>query len=137
MTMSSSTPIAGLQPEQYLRRVLLVDAVTSLAAGALSSLAAGPLATLTRLPPDLLFYSGLSLIPVAAFMLLVAAQRPPAKGLLLAIILGNVGWVLGCLLVLVDGKAMLNAVGVAFVLAQAMTVAVLAVLEAVGLRRLP
>jgi hypothetical protein len=78
--------------------------------------------------------AGASLFPIALFMALVAMRRPiPVAGVWL-VIAGNVGWVLGSL-VLLGGGAAFNALGAAFIGVQALAVAALAALELVGLRR--
>lgn len=59
-----------------LRQVLLLDAATCAAMGAALALASGPIARLTRLPEPLLLGAGLALLPIAAFMALVALRRP-------------------------------------------------------------
>lgn len=122
------------KPREFLKRVLLVDAATCIAFGALCSLASNEIAALTGIAPAILLYAGLSLFPIALFMLLVAAQPRPA--LVLLAVLGNAGWVAGSLLMLTGAVAAPNALGTAFILLQALTVAVLAVLEGIGLRRL-
>ena len=119
---------------RFLRTVLIVDAATCVATGALMSLGATALAGLTRLPETLLFGAGLSLFPIAAFIALVAS-RPSAAGVWV-VVLGNVGWVIGSLLLLAAGPAP-NALGIAFVIVQAIAVAMLAELEVIGLKRLP
>jgi len=124
-----------LDHPRFLRTVLIVDAATCVATGALMSLGAGALAGITRLPEALLLYAGLSLFPIAAFIGFVAL-RPIAAGVR-AVVFGNVGWVIGSLLVLVAGGLAPNALGVVFVVVQAAVVAVLAELEVIGLRRMP
>ena len=122
---------------RFLRALLLVDAATCVATGVLMSLGAPALSGLTRLPESLLLGAGLSLLPIAAFIGLVAlSRRPPAAGVW-AVIVGNVGWVIGSFLLLVDGGLAPNALGAAFVVAQAVAVAALAALEALGLARTP
>lgn len=116
-----------------LRTLLLLDAVTCAAMGALLVLAGGPAARLTGLSPSLLFWAGFGLLPIAAFMAFAArllGARPDA-GLAAAraVIAGNVLWVVASLLLLVPGMAAPNGFGVAFVLAQGVAVALLAVLE--------
>ena len=124
---------ASMDRSTFLRRVLLVDAATCVATGALLSLDAGPLAPMLGLPAALLLYSGLSLFPIAAFMLWVAARKsPPIAGVWL-VIAGNALWVAGSLLVVVELSP--TGLGYAFVIAQALIVALLAELEYTGLRR--
>jgi hypothetical protein len=129
-----SAPSATLDRSTFLRRVLCVDAATCAATGALMTFDAAPLSPMLGLPAALLFWAGLSLFPVAAFLLWVATRRDlPRPGAWLAI-LGNVGWVAGSVLVL----AVLSptGLGTTFVIAQAVVVALLADLEYVGLKRI-
>jgi hypothetical protein len=121
---------------RFLRTVLLVDAATCVATGLLMTAGSAALAPLTQLPADLLFYAGLSLFPVAAFIAFVATRKelPPAGVWL--VIAGNAAWVAGSLWLLLGGTLSPSLIGYAFLAAQAAAVAVLAELEYVGLRRL-
>jgi hypothetical protein len=117
-----------------LRHLVLVDAVTCAAMGAFLTLAAGPVGTLTQISTALLFYAGLSLFPVAAFMAVVATRaaiHPMAAWL---IIVGNGLWVAGSFALLLGGWIAPNALGVTFIAAQALVVAVLAKLEHAAMR---
>lgn len=117
----------------FLRRVLLVDAATCLATGALLVIDAAPLSSMLALPLELLRYSGFSLFPIAVFMALVATRATPPRAGVWLVIGGNVGWVLGSLLVMALFSP--APLGYAFVAAQAVAVALLAELEYVGLRK--
>ena len=55
----------------FLRTILLFDAATCAVIGAALALASGPIARFTYIPPSLLFYAGLSLFPIAAFIAIV------------------------------------------------------------------
>jgi len=112
-----------------LRNVLLVDAITCAAMGALLIGGSAAIGHLTQIPPALLFYAGLGLLPVAVFMGLVAL-RPviPAAGVRL-IVAGNILWVAGSLLLLGAGLITPNVLGLGFIVGQAAVVAVLARLE--------
>ena len=126
--------VASDDRSTFLRRVLFVDAATCVATGGLMALDAVPLASLLGLPAALLFYAGLSLFPVAALMLWVATRRDiPRPGAWL-VIAGNAGWVAGSVLVLLANSP--TGLGYAFVIAQAVVVALLAELESMGLRRI-
>ena len=57
-----------------MRRIVFIDAVTCIAMGALLVMGARVLAPVLGLPDTLLQYSGLSLFPIAAFMLWVATR---------------------------------------------------------------
>lgn len=115
-----------------LRPLLLVDAATCAIMGLVLELGAAPLERLTGLPAPLLLYTGLGLLPIAAFMALVAWRPHPAAVWL--VIAGNAAWVLGSLTLLLPGWLSLTASGTAFVAAQALAVAVLAWLERGALR---
>lgn len=124
-----------VQHPNFLRAVLFADAATCVATGTLLACGAVWLAAWTQLPAELLRYAGISLFPIAAFILLVASRaRPPTAGVWLVII-GNVGWVLASLgLLAMEGIAP-NGLGYGFVIAQAAAVALLAELEFMGLSR--
>ena len=116
-----------------LRRILLIDAVTCLVTGLALALFATPLSSLLGLLQPLLFYAGLALLPTAALMVGGAARAAvPVWGAWL-IIAGNALWVLASVAVLFLLSP--QPLGYAFVIAQAVAVAVLAELEYVGLRR--
>ena len=122
--------------DKFLRNVLLIDAVTCIATGLLMILATGLLANLTQLPPELLRTAGLSLFPIAAFIAFVATRAELSRAGVWLVILGNVGWVGASLGVLLGGAVSPNILGYAFVLAQALAVAVLAELEFTGVRKI-
>lgn len=111
-----------------VQKVLGLDALTCFFAGALMSLAAGPIAGLTELPVDLLRWAGIALFPVAALFATMSRMRIIPQLLLWLAVIGNAAWVAGSIAVLAGFPA--NALGIAFVLAQAAVVAVLTVLEA-------
>jgi hypothetical protein len=125
---------APLNPSMFLRRVLYVDAATCVASGALMSLDAAPLGSALALPAALLFWSGVALFPIAAFMLWVATRRAIPRAGAWLVVLGNAGWVVGSVLALLANAP--TGMGYAFVVAQAVVVALLAELEYNGLRRI-
>lgn len=120
-----------------LRRVLLADAIASAGAGIALALLSGPLATMFGLPPALLFWAGLSLIPFAALVLHVGRHAPPPRGAVLAIIAYNLLWAVDSVLILALGWVEPNALGATFVLVQAAGVAMIAALQYLGLQRTP
>lgn len=116
-----------------LRNVLFFDAATCVVMGAALMASAGPIASLTLVPPALLYYAGVALLPIAAFMALVALPaNPPALGVWL-VILGNIGWVAASLALIFGDWIAPNTFGVLFIGAQAIAVAILAALEYSGL----
>lgn len=124
-----------VQSPNFLRTVLLIDAATCAATGALMVLGSGIIGRLTNVPPDLLLYAGFSLFPIAAFIALVATRERLSLPAVWFVVLGNVMWVVGSLWLIFGGSITPNALGYAFIGAQAAAVAVLAELEYFGLRR--
>jgi hypothetical protein len=118
----------------FLRRALLLDALASGATGALMLLAAGPLAGLTLLPPGLLRAAGVVLIPYAVFVAWLGTRDAPARPLVMAIIAINALWAVESAGILALGWVAPNALGIAFVLAQALVVAGFAGLQWMALR---
>ena len=119
---------------KFLRNVLIVDALTCLAAGLTMTSGGGVIATITQIPVGVLFYTGLSLFPVAAFIAFVATRSATSGVGVWLVIIGNVAWVVAGLWLMLGGSISLNALGYAFIAAQTFPVAVLAELEYVGLR---
>ena len=119
----------------FLRQVLFVDAVVSGAAGLLMAAGAPFLAPLLGLPAGLLFYSGLALFPFVALLVAVARRGSASRLLLIDIIAINALWVAASFGLLVSGAVAPTLLGYAFVIAQALAVAVLAALQLVGFRR--
>ena len=116
-----------------LQNILLLDAATCVAAGTLMAFGSNLVAGLTAIPAPLLAWAGLLLFPVAALMLYAGLQAMPPRPLVWLIVLGNIGWVAASLALFAFIAP--NALGVAFILAQAATVAVLALLEHSALQR--
>lgn len=124
-----------MRPSLFLRRVLIVDALASAASGALMALGAGPLAAALALPEDLLRYAGIALLPFAALVGYLATRATLPRAAVGAVIAANALWVVESLWLLASGWLAPTALGIAFVLAQAAAVALLAELEYLGLRR--
>lgn len=121
---------------RFLRTVLLVDAVTCLAAGASMTFGASALSTLLTLPRGLLLEAGIVLFPVAAFMAMVATRARLSALLVWIVIAGNLLWVAGSIAVLASGEFAPSTLGSVFVVIQAAAVAVLTALEIRGVLRL-
>ena len=119
----------------FLRTVLRIDAATCVATGLLMSVGSGVVASLTQISSGLLISAGLSLFPIAAFIAFVALRSPLWYVGVWLVIVGNIGWVLASLWLLAGGAINANAFGSAFVLIQAVAVAVLAYFEYAGLDR--
>jgi hypothetical protein len=111
------------------RRLLLIDAMTCGVMGAVLILGADALGSLTRIPPALLFYAGLGLFPIAAFMAVVATRPVIQPAAMWLVVAGNGLWVVASLMLVLAGWIAPNPLGTAFIVAQALVVAVLAKLE--------
>ena len=92
------------------------------------------MAPLTGLPPALLAYAGEFLLLYAALVAFLSTRVPLPRPLVWLLVVGNLGWALACLLLLVSGSVAATALGTAYVLVQALTVCVLADLQFFGLR---
>jgi hypothetical protein len=119
----------------FLRRVLLADAVVSVAVGAAMALGAGALEGLLGLPPALLTVAGLALFPYAAYLgWLTTRDTVPRAAVWLPIVL-NVAWAIKCGLVAFGSGSSPTALGLGFIAIQVLTVLLFAELEYTGLRR--
>jgi hypothetical protein len=124
-----------MQMTQFLRVVLLVDAVATAATGSLMVLASGALEAWLNLPAPLLFYAGLALLPYAVFVGYVAKQPFVSRSIVWAIIGCNAVWAVDSVLLLTTGWLSPSALGYAFVITQAVVVAALCELQFMALRR--
>ena len=119
-----------------LRRLLLADAVASGATGLLVLTA--PLSGLLGLPSGLLRGAGLILLPYAALVAWLALRRAePPRWAAWSVVGVNAVWAADSLLLLLSGWVAPTALGLAFVLAQALVVAGFAVLQAMALQARP
>ena len=125
-----------MSSSSFLRRVLMADGAISAVAGLVMFAGADPLEALLGVPSALLRYAGLSLFPWVAYVLFVATRDRIVRASVWSVIALNAVWVIASVLLIVDGPIAPNAFGYAFILTQALAVAVLADLEYVGLRRI-
>jgi hypothetical protein len=126
-----------LNQPHFLRTILTLDVVTCVATGTLMAVGAARLSSLTLIPANVLWIAGMSLFPIAVFIAVVAARLPRSLTGVWLVIGSNAGWVIGSLALLVDGGFSPNAFGAAFIVVQAVAVAILAELEFMGLRQYP
>lgn len=119
----------------FLRRVLLMDAVSSGLMGILMLVAADPLEKWLGLLATLLKIAGLSLLPFAALVAWLALRRSLSRGGVWAVIVVNALWAADSMLLRFSDRVSPALLGYAFVIVQAAIVAPLAELEYVGLRR--
>ena len=122
---------------RFLRNVMLADAASCLATGALQLAFTGTLAQLLHLPAPLLVETGIFLVAYAAAAAFVGMRDPVPRGWVRLFAIGNFGWAIGCVLLLSFGGFAPSALGIAWVLAQAACVVVLAELQWMGVRQAP
>lgn len=120
------------QSNAPLTTILLLDAATCLLMGLLLATASSFVCSITALPQPLLFCAGLLLLPIGLFMAATAIWWLGSAAAVWLIIVGNAGWVIASLGLLMIVTA--NGLGVVFVLAQALVVAMLAWVEYRALR---
>jgi hypothetical protein len=118
----------------FLRYVLWSDVIASGATGLLMIAAAGVLESFLGLPSALTREAGLILVPYVAFVGFVAISAEISRAAVWAIIAANAVWTIGSFGVLVSGVVAPTALGYAFVIAQALVVAIFAMLQYAGLR---
>lgn len=126
-TFASPRPSNGLLAD---RRILLAaDAATCLPFGALLAVFSAPIARWTGLPVGVLFEAGLFLIAFAAVLVALAARAIPSARTMAIVAIANALWIVGSIELLVVASDTVTPLGIALVLAQAVAVAVLTVLE--------
>jgi len=130
--MSSTSMLSS---PNFLRNVLRVDALSCIACGVLQMAFPAALARLLNLPEGLIAYTGEFLLVYAAVVAFVSTRKPLPRPVVWTLVAGNIGWALACVLLLAGGQVSPSALGVVYVLMQALTVAVLAELQYFGLRR--
>lgn len=124
-----------LSSPHFLRNVLRVDALSCIGCGALQVAFPAAMAGLLNLPQALLAPTGEFLLAYAVVVAFVSTRNPVPRPFVWLLVAGNLGWALACVLLLVSGRFAPSLLGVAYVVVQALTVAVLAELQYFGLRR--
>lgn len=118
----------------FLRWILLIDAATCVAMGLALAIGAGFLSAPLGLPAPLLEYSGLALLPIAAYLAWVATRKDPPSVSVAIVVAGNALWIAASIVLLASGWVTPSPLGSAFIIAQALAVALLDVLEYVAWR---
>ena len=127
--------MSSVHASSFLRRVLLLDAVSCTGTGLLLIAAAGPLAAMLSLPEVLLREAGIVLLPFAVFVGYLAIRASVARAAVWSVIALNVVWVVDSFVLLITDWVAPNGFGYAFVIGQALFVVVMAELEYLGVRR--
>lgn len=119
----------------FLRAVLFADAATCVATGLLMTFGSVVLQQYLGLPVEVLRYAGISLLPFAAFLVYLATRENLSPTVVWTVIIVNALWTADSFLLLLIGWVAPTELGYAFVVAQALGVAVFAALEYLGLRK--
>jgi hypothetical protein len=119
----------------FLRNALNADAAVSGAAALLMVVGAPFLSPWLGLPTLLIAGAGLVLVPFVGFLIWLARRNSAAKLALADVVIINAAWVVASFGLLLSGWFQPTALGIAFVVAQALAVAVFAELQFIGLRR--
>jgi hypothetical protein len=123
-----------LSSPRALGLLLAADGLCCLALGLGALLLPSPLAALFGLSSSVLVWSGVILLASAGLIALAIQQLPGATLLVWLVILGNFGWVLASVLLLVTAWSALTSVGVSLILAQALATFILTEGEVMALR---
>ena len=119
---------------KFLRTVLYADILFS-TGGALLMAAGGPfLSPMLHLPFALLVGAGLALVPWVLGLAVIVYRNRAQRTVLIDIAGINLLWCAACLGLLASGTIAPNALGIAFIVAQALVVAVFGILQFLGLR---
>jgi hypothetical protein len=124
-----------IRPSSMLKTALAVDAGVGAAAACAQLALAGPLSELLSLPRPLLVETGLFLVGLAALLAILARSERVPAWLIRTIVVGNVAWSLACVGLWVGNVVQPGALGIGYLVAQAVAVFALAMWEAAGLRR--
>lgn len=127
--------MSSIETSTFLRRVLLLDAVSCAGMGLLLVTLNGTLSGLLNLPVGLLREAGIVLLPFALLLAFLSTRGRLPRAAVWAVIVGNAIWAIDSIVLLFTGWVQPNLLGYLFVAGQAAFVAVMAELEFVGLRK--
>ena len=134
MSFASMSSSPAMSPSNFMRNVLRMDALSCVACGLLQVIFTSQMASHLNLPQSLVAYTGEFLLVYAAAVAFVSTRRPIPRAVVWVLVAGNLGWAASCLLLLASGQVAPSALGTAYVVMQALTVALLAGLQLFGLR---
>jgi hypothetical protein len=127
--------ITSLPASPLLRRALVLDAVVTGACALPLAFGGRMLAGLLGLPASLLTSAGVGLIVYTAFLVWLLRRDTLPRGAVWFVIAGNALWAIDSVLLLFTNWIDPTVIGQAFVVFQAVVVAVFAEAQYVGLRR--
>jgi hypothetical protein len=124
-----------INPSLFLRRAIVGDAIITGAMAVLLVAAAGLLGPLLNLPDSFLREVGVFLIVYAALVGFLGSRELMPKLFVVLVIGANALWAIDSIALLFTSWVQPNLLGQAFVVMQAVTVAVIAELQYIGLKR--
>lgn len=123
--------MTSIHPTRFLRHALIADALACSALVLLQLSLPDFLARQLQLPSVLLTGSGIFLAAYVVLLIVLASSKSVWKAMVGLVVVGNVGWAAGC--IALAALAAPSGLGVAYLLAQAVFVLVIARFEWVGL----
>lgn len=127
MSLSQLSPL--------LRRVLIADAAISGATGLIMTVFADALSEPLGVPVALMRYAGVSLLPFAALLVYLATRENLSSAVVWAVIVANALWAVDSILIILIGWVEPTVLGHAFIIAQALVVALFAEAQYIGLKK--
>lgn len=127
--------MSQIETSTFLRRVLVLDAVSCAGMGLLLMTFSAGLAGVLNLPAALLQQASIVLLPFAALLAFLSTRSRLPRAAVWAVIVANAIWAIDSIVLLFTGWVQPNLLGYLFVAGQAAFVAVIAELEYVGLRK--
>jgi hypothetical protein len=124
-----------INPSLFLRRAIVGDAIITGAMAVLLVAAAGLLGPLLNLPDSFLREVGIFLVVYAALVGFLGSRELMPKLFVVLVIGANALWAIDSIALLFTSWVQPNLLGQAFVVMQAVTVAVIAEQQYIGLKR--
>ena len=122
-----------ITPSPLLKWAFLADAGVSGAVALLQLGLSSRLAALLNLPALLLLGTGAFLVGYTVLLAVMARSAALWRPLVRLIVIGNAAWAVGCVVLIAAGTLAPGALGVAYLIVQAVTVLSFAGLQAMGL----
>jgi hypothetical protein len=124
-----------INPSLFLRRAIQGDAIITGAMALLLVAAASVLGPMLNLPESFLRQVGIFLIVYAALVGFLGTREMMFRFAVWAVILCNALWTIDSIALLFTGWVSPNLLGTAFIVAQAVSVGIIAELQYIGLKR--
>lgn len=127
--------MSQIETSTFLRRVLVLDAVSCAGLGLLLVTFSGWLSGVLSLPVALLQQASMVLLPFALLLAFLSTRAQLPRAAVWAVIVANAIWSIDSIVLLFTGWVQPSLLGYLFVAGQAAFVAVIVELEYIGLRK--